>query len=150
MSRFAARLMAFMVLLWLPVMPASAQPGGPLVLAAASLQEALNAAADGWARKGHPRPVISFAGSSALARQIEQGAPADLFISADEQWMDYVANKRLVKPNTRVSFLFNTTPFVVGAVAWGNNREGELGDSTTTNRSSAPGASLRCGSGVRE
>jgi molybdate transport system substrate-binding protein len=115
MSRFAARLVAFMVLLWLPVMPASAQPGGPLVLAAASLQEALNAAADGWARKGHPRPVISFAGSSALARQIEQGAPADLFISADEQWMDYVATKRLVKPNTRVSFLFNTLVLVAPA-----------------------------------
>ena len=66
---------------------------GPLVLAAASLQESLNAAADGWARKGHPRPVISFAASSALARQVEAGAPADLFISADEDWMNSVARK---------------------------------------------------------
>jgi molybdate transport system substrate-binding protein len=87
--------------------PAAARARGPLVLAAASLQESLNAAADGWARKGHPRPVISFAGSSALARQIAAGAPADLFISADEAWMTYVAGKGKVRPNTRVSFLFN-------------------------------------------
>jgi molybdate transport system substrate-binding protein len=77
------------------------------VLAAASLQESLNAAADAWARQGHPRPVLSFAGSSALARQIEAGAPADLFISADEDWMDAVARKRLIVPGTRATFLGN-------------------------------------------
>ncbi len=88
--------------------PAVAQQRGPLVLAAASLQESLNAAADGWAHKGHPRPVISFAASSALARQIESGAPADLFISADEDWMNYVASKGKVKAGTRVSFLTNS------------------------------------------
>lgn len=115
MSGFAARLFGFLVLLSSTFAPASAQPRGPLVLAAASLQESLNAAANDWARKGNPRPVISFAASSALARQIEQGAPADLFISADEQWMDYVASKRLVKPNTRVSFLFNNLVIVAPA-----------------------------------
>lgn len=89
---------------------ASAAPASepPLVLAAASLQESLNAAADGWTAKGHPRPRISFAGSSALARQIEAGAPADIFISADEPWMDEVESKKLLKPGTRVSFLRNT------------------------------------------
>lgn len=111
------RLLAFLALLFAAIVPASAQNRAPLVLAAASLQESLNAAADGWARKGHPRPVISFAGSSALARQIEAGAPADLFISADEEWMDYVANKRLVKPNTRVSFLFNNLVLVAPAAS---------------------------------
>jgi molybdate transport system substrate-binding protein len=105
--RAFAGLLASIVLLLAGACPAAAQTRGPLVLAAASLQESLNAAADGWARKGHPRPTISFAGSSALARQIEAGAPADLFISADEEWMDYVAGKGKVRPGTRVSFLFN-------------------------------------------
>jgi len=86
---------------------AAARPRPPLVLAAASLQESLEAAAGAWARKGHPRPVISFAGSSALARQIEAGAPADMFISADEQWMDYLADRKLLRPGTRAAFLSN-------------------------------------------
>jgi molybdate transport system substrate-binding protein len=79
----------------------------PLVLAAASLQESMNAAADAWKAKGHPRPRISFAGSSALARQIEAGAPADLFVSADEPWMDEVQSKGLLRKGSRVSFLRN-------------------------------------------
>ena len=87
--------------------PAAAARQRPLILAAASLQEAMNAAADGWAGKGHPRPRISFAGSSALARQIEAGAAADLFVSADEAWMDEVERKGLLRSRTRVSFLGN-------------------------------------------
>lgn len=79
----------------------------PLVLAAASLQESMTAAAEAWARKGHPRPQVSFAGSAALARQITAGAPADLFVSADEPWMDAVQKKGLVRAGTRVSFLRN-------------------------------------------
>ena len=65
------------------VTPVAAAPTPPLVLAAASLQESMTAAADAWAAKGHVKPVISFAASSALARQVEAGAPADLFVSAD-------------------------------------------------------------------
>lgn len=87
--------------------PALAQNKGPLVLAAASLQESLTQAANDWAAQGHPKPVISFAASSALARQVEAGAPADLFISADEPWMDYLAERNLIAPGTRVSFLAN-------------------------------------------
>ncbi|MGO7251862.1 substrate-binding domain-containing protein, partial [Rhizobium brockwellii] len=64
--------------------PVLAQNRAPLVLAAASLQESMTAAADAWAKKGHPRPVISFAASSALARQVQAGGKADLFASADE------------------------------------------------------------------
>jgi len=60
---------------------------GPLVLAAASMQEALGAAAAVWEAKGHPAPVLSFAATSALARQVESGAAGDLFVSADETWM---------------------------------------------------------------
>lgn len=115
MPRILAILFASFALLLLGGSPAAAQQRGPLVLAAASLQESLNAAADAWARKRHPRPVISVAASSALARQIESGAPADLFISADEEWMDYVAKKNLVRKGTRVSFLTNSLVLVVPA-----------------------------------
>lgn len=78
-----------------------------MVLAAASLQESLSAVAEAWARHGHPRPVISFAASSALARQIEAGAPADLFLSADEDWMDYLDRRYLLRRGSRVSLLSN-------------------------------------------
>lgn len=79
----------------------------PLVLAAASLQESINAAADAWAKRGHPRPIISFAASSVLARQVAAGAPADLFISADQEWMDDLQRRRLVVPGTRANLVGN-------------------------------------------
>jgi molybdate transport system substrate-binding protein len=94
---------------------ARAEPRGPLVLAAASLQESMTAAADAWARHGHPRPVLSFAASSALARQIAAGAPADLFISADEDWMDTLAHAGRIVPATRVSFLAGSLVLVAPA-----------------------------------
>ena len=81
--------------------PAAAQERGPVVLAAASLQEAMTAAADVWGRRGRSRPVLSFAATSALARQVQAGAPADLFVSADEEWMDALAVKGLLAPGTR-------------------------------------------------
>jgi len=87
--------------------PAAAQSRGPLVLAAASLQEAMTDAADAWAARRHARPVISFAASSALARQVEAGAPADLFVSADEEWMDYLAARALIVPGSRATLLAN-------------------------------------------
>ncbi|MCJ8158433.1 molybdate ABC transporter substrate-binding protein [Sphingomonas sp. LaA6.9] len=95
--------------------PATAQQRGPLVLAAASLQESLTAAANAWAAKGNARPVLSFAASSALARQIEAGAPADIFVSADEPWMDSVAQKGLIRKGTRVSFLANRLALIAPA-----------------------------------
>ncbi|WP_232366572.1 molybdate ABC transporter substrate-binding protein [Alteripontixanthobacter muriae] len=69
---------------------------GPVVLAASSMQEALEEVARAWTAQGHPPPVLSFASSSALARQIEQGAPADLFVSADTLWMDRLDGKGLL------------------------------------------------------
>ncbi|WP_040598480.1 molybdate ABC transporter substrate-binding protein [Sphingomonas elodea] len=86
---------------------AYAAPRPPIVLAAASLQESMNAAADAWAQMGHARPVLSFAASSALARQIQSGAPADLFVSADEPWMEAVEKAGKLVPGTRVAFLGN-------------------------------------------
>lgn len=87
--------------------PARAAAAGPLVLAAASLQESMSAAADAWARAGHARPVCSFAASSALARQVAAGAPADLFVSADEAWLDDVERRGMIVPGTRADFLGN-------------------------------------------
>lgn len=105
--------------IWLAVMGGPGAAGAaerpPVVLAAASLQEALGAVADAWARAGHARPVLSFAASSALARQIEAGAPADLFLSADEQWMDELAGKRLLRPGTRAVFAGNALVMVAPA-----------------------------------
>lgn len=104
--------------LWLAASsPAFAQQQGPLVLAAASLQEALTDAATAWTARKHPKPVLSFAASSALARQIGAGAPADIFISADEPWMDDVASRGLIRPETRVSFLRNRLVLIAPATS---------------------------------
>jgi molybdate transport system substrate-binding protein len=85
-----------------------AQGGGMVVFAAASLKNALDEIAAAWAKDtGKPAPRISYAASSALARQMEQGAPADLFISADLDWMDYAAGKNLIRPDTRYNLLGN-------------------------------------------
>lgn len=79
----------------------------PLVFAAASLRNALDAVAARYhAETGHS-VSISYAGSSALARQIEQAAPADIFISADLKWMDYLEGKKLIRSETRVTLLGN-------------------------------------------
>jgi molybdate transport system substrate-binding protein len=103
----------FLFLALLLSSPAVAAP--PLVLAAASLQESLTAAGDAWAARGHDKPILSFAASSALARQVESGASADLFISADEPWMDELAGRGLIRANTRVSFLGNSLVLIAPA-----------------------------------
>lgn len=112
--RLLSALLAFMVLLGPPAAAAGAQQRGPLVLAAASMQEALSAAADAWARQGHRRPVLSFAASSALARQIAAGAPADLFISADQEWMDELARRGAIVPGTRANLVGNRLVVIAG------------------------------------
>ena len=66
------------------------------VFAAASLKTALDAVSTAWAAETQKKATISYAASSALAKQIEQGAPADVFISADLDWMDYLAKKDLI------------------------------------------------------
>jgi len=81
---------------------------GPVVFAAASLKGALDAADAGWTKDSGKQVVASYAASSALAKQIEQGAPADIFIPADEDWMNYLADKKLIKPDTRFDLLGNT------------------------------------------
>jgi molybdate transport system substrate-binding protein len=80
----------------------------PVVFAAASLKDAIDATDAGFAKQSGKTPVPSYAASSALAKQIEQGAPADIFISADEDWMNYLADRKLIKPDTRFNLLGNT------------------------------------------
>jgi molybdate transport system substrate-binding protein len=77
------------------------------VFAAASLKNALDDADAAFTKATGVKVVASYAASSALAKQIEGGAPADVFISADLQWMDYVASKNLIKPDTRLNLLGN-------------------------------------------
>lgn len=115
MRRLLLRLFAALALIGAAASPAAARP--PLVLAAASLQESLSAAADAWAKAGHQRPVLSFAASSALARQIVAGAPADLFLSADEAWMDDVGGRGLLRAGSRVSFLANQLVLIAPATS---------------------------------
>jgi molybdate transport system substrate-binding protein len=70
------------------------------VFAAASLTDVLKAAATTWQGKGHGPVVLSFGSSSAIAKQVEAGAPADIFASADEKWMKYLGDKRLIAADT--------------------------------------------------
>src|SRR5882724_130227 len=91
-----------------PLSMAHAQDGALVIFAAASLKNALDEIAAAWTKEaGRPAPRISYAASSALAKQLEQGAPAALFISADTDWMDYVDKKGLIKNGTRVNLLGN-------------------------------------------
>ena len=93
--------------------PAAAQGGqGPTVFAAASLKNALDDAAARWAALGHPAPKLSFAASNVLEAQIEQGAPADLFFSADLDWMEKAQAAGLIAPGTRVDLLANAIVLV--------------------------------------
>lgn len=78
----------------------AADARAPTVFAAASLREALDAAAAAWVAQGNRRPVLAYAGTAALARQIELGAPADLLIAADTAWMDHLERRGLLRPGS--------------------------------------------------
>jgi molybdate transport system substrate-binding protein len=85
-----------------------AQTGGKLVVfAAASLATALNAIQPIFAQDKNQPVAISYGSSGTLAKQIEQGAPADVFISADTKWIDYLGKKNLLAPGTRRDLLGN-------------------------------------------
>ncbi|MFN0191088.1 MAG: molybdate ABC transporter substrate-binding protein [Aestuariivirga sp.] len=78
------------------------------VFAAASLKSALDEIALAFEAEGSVKAVPVYAASSALAKQIEEAAPADIFISADEAWMDYLEDNRLIAKDTRKNLLGNT------------------------------------------
>ncbi|ODT13831.1 MAG: molybdate ABC transporter substrate-binding protein [Kaistia sp. SCN 65-12] len=95
-----------------PFAAATAQAADVTVFAAASLKNALDSAAAAYKEKTGKALTISYAGSSQLAKQIEAGAPADIFFSADLDWMDYLAKKDMIDPATRVTLLGNTLVLV--------------------------------------
>jgi len=106
------RLLLFVCTLLVPLL---ARAQELTVFAAASLTDAMKDVSVQWAQAGHQPLRMSFGSSSTLARQIEQGAPAILFASADEKWMDYLAEKNLIAPDTRKDLLGNDLVLVVPA-----------------------------------
>ena len=89
------------------VQSAVAQGKDVVIFAAASLKNSLDDIAGQWQREIGKKAVISYAASNTLIKQIEQGAPADIFISADLDWMDYGQQKNLIKPDSRFNLLGN-------------------------------------------
>ena len=119
-----------------PLAPSpAAAADGPTVFAAASMKTALDAIAAKFAAKTGKTPVISYASSGVLAKQIVSGAPADLFISADDKWMNFLAEKGAIKPATRETLLGNALVLVEPStadaklkIAKGFDLAGALGD----------------------
>lgn len=85
------------------------------LFAAASMTDAITELAAAYSAAGHPAVKLAFAASSTLAKQIENGAPADLFISADQQWMDYLAERSLIVEETRTDVAGNALVLIVPA-----------------------------------
>ena len=117
MHRFAAfrfstfRLLALSLALvlngWLNS-PASAEDKTLTVFAAASMKNALDDIDTAFTAKTGVKVSASYAASSTLAKQIEQGAPADVFVSADTDWMDYAVKRKTINESTRVNLLGNS------------------------------------------
>lgn len=85
------------------------------VYAAASVRDVLDDLSKGFEARGSGKVVVSYAASSALARQIEKGAPADIFISADLDWMDYLSSRNLVRAASRVNLVSNRLVLITPA-----------------------------------
>jgi molybdate transport system substrate-binding protein len=95
--------------------PTLAQGEGLLVFAAASLKNALDLINRQYQTDTGRKTTISYAASSTLSKQIENGAPADLFVSADQRWMDYAGEHDLIQPQTRYDLLGNTLVLIAPA-----------------------------------
>jgi molybdate transport system substrate-binding protein len=108
MHRLAGFFVAFVFLCGSVCSPVLAQDKSLTVFAAASMKNALDDIDAAYAAKTGVKIIASYAASSALAKQIEQGAPADIFASADTDWMDYAINKKNVNEPTRVNLLGNS------------------------------------------
>ncbi len=109
--RYLSHLLVVVGLLGIPLLGHAEEP--VRVFAAASLTNALNAIAVKWQKSGHPAPSLAYGASSMLAKQIEAGAPADLFASADLTWMDYLEERKKIASATRVDLLGNELVLIV-------------------------------------
>ncbi|WP_331252156.1 molybdate ABC transporter substrate-binding protein [Ruegeria lacuscaerulensis] len=101
--------------------PMRAGADGVLVFAAASLKNALDEIAIQYEDATGQEVTVSYAASSVLARQIQQGAPADLFISANAEWMDVLQEGSLIAPGSRVDLLGNRLVLIGGPTVPGLN-----------------------------
>jgi molybdate transport system substrate-binding protein len=108
MQRLAGLFVAFSIVLGSTCSPALAQDKALTVFAAASMKNALDDVDAAYTAKTGVKVTASYAASSALAKQIEQGAPADIFVSADTDWMDYAISKKNINEPTRVNLLGNS------------------------------------------
>lgn len=106
---------AALIVLFALGVPRAALADEVLIFAAASLKNALDEATQSYQQHGGAAVKVSYAASSALAKQIENGAPADMFISADLDWMNYVQDKNLIQTNTRSNLLGNVLVLVAPA-----------------------------------
>jgi molybdate transport system substrate-binding protein len=107
--------MRFMMVICLLLVPVTSWAEDVTVFAAASLTDAMKDVSAQWEKTGHQPLRMSFGSSSTLARQVEQGAPANVFASADEKWMDYLAQKGLIASDTRKDLLSNDLVLIVPA-----------------------------------
>jgi molybdate transport system substrate-binding protein len=112
--RAGVGLLCGLMLLGLPAF-AAIETASLVVFGAASLTNALQEVGDGFTRLTSIPIKFSFAASSALARQIESGAAADVFVSADEEWMEYLQTRQLIKPATRADLLGNRLVLIAPA-----------------------------------
>jgi molybdate transport system substrate-binding protein len=124
------------VLALLLPLPGAAQSQGLTVFAAASLTDSLKQAADAYKARTGAAVTLSFGASSTLARQIEQGAAADMFFSADTEWMDYLEKAGQIAPGSRKDLLGNALVLVAASdagpaprIAPGFDLAGALGNS---------------------
>ena len=108
MYRLAGLFAAFVILWGAAFSPAAAEDKTLTVFAAASMKNALDDIDAAFTAKTGVKVTASYAASSTLAKQIEQGAPADVFVSADTDWMDYATAKKTINEPTRVNLLGNS------------------------------------------
>ena len=107
-------LLAFFLATQLAVVSAAAAKD-IVVFAAASLKNALDDAGAAYEKETGVKALVSYAASSTLAKQVESGAPADIFISADLDWMDYLQKRNLIKPERRLTLLGNRLVLIAPA-----------------------------------